>query len=150
MNYYNPNYYTGYPNSMAQYNPSSIQNHQQFVQTPQTPQQFTQPQGLNGKIVDNKEVVTVTEVPMGGYGLFPKADLSEVYIKIWDKTGTSTNIITYKPVEEPVPTPIDTNQIILEKIELLGNKLDSILNNKNVVPTQNNSQVIKEVSTNEY
>jgi len=40
--------------------------------------------GLNGKLVDSEDMARVTEVPIGGYGIFPKADLSEVYIKSWN------------------------------------------------------------------
>ena len=36
---------------------------------------------LSGKVVDGGEVVKATEVPFGGYGIFPKADLTEIYIK---------------------------------------------------------------------
>jgi hypothetical protein len=43
----------------------------------------TQPQisGLQGKVVDGVDMVKATEVMFGGYGVFPKADLSEIYIK---------------------------------------------------------------------
>jgi hypothetical protein len=52
--------------------------------------------GINGKIVDSEDIVKATEVPIGGYGVFPKADLSEIYIKTWNNNGT-TSILTYKP-----------------------------------------------------
>jgi hypothetical protein len=52
--------------------------------------------GINGKIVDSEDIVKATEVPIGGYGVFPKADLSEIYIKTWNNNGT-TSILIYKP-----------------------------------------------------
>ena len=53
--------------------------------------------GLQGKVVDSEDVVRATEVPFGGYGVFPKADLSEIFIKNWNSNGT-TQIISYRPV----------------------------------------------------
>lgn len=51
-----------------------------YSNMPQYPRMSQQSQsvGLNGKFVDNYDIVKVTEVPMGGYGIFPKADLSEI------------------------------------------------------------------------
>lgn len=83
MNYY-PNYNPNYYNPSYSYNIPYNQNVQ--------PQQ-AQTQTLNGKIVDSKDIVKVTDVPIGSYGIFPKADLSEIYIKSWNNNGT-TNIIT--------------------------------------------------------
>jgi len=41
---------------------------------------------------------------MGGYGIFPKADLSKIYVKIWDTRTNETKIITYDPVFDAAPT----------------------------------------------
>jgi hypothetical protein len=129
MNYYNPNYMGGYQyNYPNQYVPQSVQP-QQFISQP-LPPQSQQPQSLNGKIVDSEDVVKATEVPIGGYGIFPKADLSEIYIKSWNNNGT-TSIITFKPiVPEPQanqPNVSEINNILLQKIEGLENKIDSLL-----------------------
>ena len=75
MNYYPNNYYLNYP-----YGNQYQQQQMPYQAQAQTPQ----PQGLNGKIVDSQDVVRATEVPIGGYGIFPKADLSEIYIKSWN------------------------------------------------------------------
>lgn len=132
MNYYTPNYYAmGYPYNQypqfqqpqQQFQMSQMNNNQQ--QAPQTP-------GLNGKIVDSEDVVRATEVPIGGYGIFPKADLSEIYIKSWNNNGT-TSVIAYKPV---FPDPQqqasgggngEIINILLQKIEALESKLDMFL-----------------------
>ena len=71
--------------------------YQSFVPQPNQMQQIQQPTApqynLNGKIVDGIEMVKATDIPLGGYGIFPKADLSEVYIKSWNNLGQS-NIIS--------------------------------------------------------
>lgn len=85
MNYY-PNYNPNYYNPSYSYNIPYNQNMQ--------PQQ-TQTQTLNGKIVDSKDIVKVTDVPIGSYGIFPKADLSEIYIKSWNNNGTTTPSTSY-------------------------------------------------------
>lgn len=126
MNYYQtPNYYINN-------NPYQYQSYQQ----PQTPapviQQPPQPQTpvLNGKIVDSEDVVRVTEVPMGGYGIFPKADMSEIYIKSWNNNGT-TRIIKYEPAEasenaEAEGTGVLISQL-MDKVSGLEEKIDSLI-----------------------
>lgn len=117
MNYYPNNYYLNYP-----YGNQYQQQQMPYQAQAQTPQ----PQGLNGKIVDSKDVVRATEVPIGGYGIFPKADLSEIYIKSWNNNGT-TSVITYKPES---PQPVATTDPITElkeQIIVINSKLDSIL-----------------------
>jgi hypothetical protein len=128
MNYYNPNYMGGYQyNYPNQYVPQT--QPQQFI-SQSLPPQSQQPQLLNGKIVDSADVVKATEVPIGGYGIFPKADLSEIYIKSWNNNGT-TSIITFKPIapEELAsqPNTNEMNNILLQKIEGLENKIDTLL-----------------------
>lgn len=112
MSYYN----------MPNYSPYNYMNY------PYQPvQQQQQVSGLNGKIVDSADVVKATEVPMGGYGIFPKADLSEVYIKSWNNNGT-TSIITFKPVAVPsAQEPVVSSNDIINKLNELENKLDSII-----------------------
>ena len=115
MNYY-PNYYQ-----------SSLYNSGYNMQVPPQIQNFQQPV-LNGKIVDSLDIVRVTEVPVGGYGVFPRADMGEVYIKTWGQDGT-TQIITYKPAPttQQQPAQQDINSQILERINALETKLDSII-----------------------
>lgn len=128
MNYLNnPNYLSNYPYGYVnQYVPQP--QPQQFLSQPMQPQN-QQPQPLNGKIVDSADVVKATEVPIGGYGIFPKADLSEIYIKSWNNNGT-TSVITFRPVM-PEPSMIsesgEATNLLLKKIEILENKLDMFL-----------------------
>mgnify|MGYP003326092853 CR=1 FL=1 len=81
------------------------------------------------KLIGEGEVVKVTEVPIGGYGGFPKADLSEIYIKNWNSNGT-TSILTFRPYVPPEPEPdtsAQTTQQILDRLSTLESKLDDIL-----------------------
>lgn len=55
------------------------------------PQQINFPQvtnGINGRVVDNFDSISVNEVPMTGISVFPKTDLSEVVVKKWTPNGT--------------------------------------------------------------
>lgn len=138
MNYYNPNYYTGtgYPYLNNQYMQTQPPQQQQMQPQPQM-----MPNGLNGKIVDGPEMVRATEVPIGGYAIFPKADLSEIYIKAWNQNGT-TNIITFKPIipENVAPAQEKDNvSQILQRIDLLENKIDSLIMEKGAAKKEVNA-----------
>jgi hypothetical protein len=94
-------------------------------------------------------MVKATEVPIGSYGVFPKADLNEIYIKTWNNNGT-TNVITYKPTPIEIPKSKEEenlNNTILEKINLIENKLDNILKSNSEAAK---SSVRKEVKSNAY
>lgn len=88
-----------------------------------------QPPTLNGKLVDTIDAAKVADVPIGGYGVFPKADLSEIYIKSWNKYGQS-NIITYKPTVQEAPSvtlpEVDTTDLE-KRIKTLEEQLKKIL-----------------------
>lgn len=137
MNYLNNSNYLGnYPYNYAnQYVPQP--QPQQFISQPMVPQ-TQQPQSLNGKIVDSEDVVKATEVPIGGYGIFPKADLSEIYIKSWNNNGT-TSIITFKPIIQEVKEPqiVEDNSLkIIERLNALDAKIDSLMMNNVAVTAQ--------------
>lgn len=109
----------------------NIPQQQSAVLQTAPPQQMPNQPALNGKIVDSEDVVKATEVPIGGYGIFPRADLSEIYIKSWNNNGT-TSVITFKPV---VPEPAESAQIgsgdltnlLLQRIDNIESKLDLFL-----------------------
>ena len=113
MNYYPGNFYQNYSYS-PQYQP----------------QQVAQPiAALQGKVVDSVDVVKVSEVPFGGFSVFPKGDLSEVYIKSWNSNGT-TQINTYRPipVEETLEVKeANTHNEILAQIAELNQKIDALI-----------------------
>lgn len=111
------NYYQGYSYPQYQQNPMNMM-------TAQAP--MAAASSLQGKVVDSEDMVRASEVAFGGYGVFPKADLSAVYIKTWNNNG-STSIITYKP-EINEKKEIDSNQILLDKIQAIEDKIDAIVN----------------------
>lgn len=134
MNYYPTNFYSSYPYAQQQGQPQYLNgpmmsSQQQIMQQQNQTMQIQQPMTLQGKMVDGEDIVKVTDVPMGGYGVFPKADFSEVYIKSWNSNGT-TSIITYKPILKEIPKENDTNTILLDKMNQLEQKLDAILTPK--------------------
>lgn len=129
MNYYPNNFYQNYP----------------YNNTYQPQSQQTQIGVLQGKIVDSIDMVKANEVPFGGFGIFPKGDLSEIYVKSWSNNGT-TQINTYKAIpktEEVKEINIaDINNSLLEKITILNEKIDLLMNNNT---TQNNQSSQKPV-----
>lgn len=55
--------------------------------------------GLNGKIVEQIDNITANDVPMdGNVAIFPKRDMSEIYVKNWTPNGTIQTVV-FKPVE---------------------------------------------------
>lgn len=133
------------------YNNYGYQNFTPQPQQMQQPiQQSTIPQyNLNGKIVDGIEMVKATDIPLGGYGVFPKADLSEVYIKSWNNLGQS-NIITYKPIiQQDAPLEVDNSQL-LSKIESLEEKLDQMAAIMGQAPAASEGKVEGKVDVNAY
>ena len=155
MNYYGPNYYQNPYNTTGSYqyvSPSQTAYPQTTPMVQPVPAQNAIPApGLNGKLVDSADVVKATEVPIGGYGIFPKADLSEIYVKSWNNDGT-TNLVTFKPIIPPVETvAVESQQMIdinaiLDKISILENKLDAVLNAEKTVI----KPIRKELSANDY
>ena len=89
MNYYPANFYSNYPQPQSIYGYN--QNQMPSYQAPQSQLAASNNQ-IPGKIVDSQEVARVSDIPLGGYGIFPKADLREVYIKI-DKFSRYKKIV---------------------------------------------------------
>lgn len=110
MNYYNQNYYPNNP-----YN---------NFQIPQPTQNNNQMQTICGKMVDSVEVVKASEVPIGSYGVFPKADFSELYVKTWNNDGT-TRIISFKPFEQK-----SESESIISRLDELEKKVNELNNKK--------------------
>ena len=73
-----------------------MQSEMQFNQQPM----YRQPSGLQGKSVDNVEVVKATDIPLdGSISYFPLTDGSAIVTKQLQQDGTSKTTI-YKPVNE--------------------------------------------------
>ena len=135
MSYYNP--YLNYLYTNTGINQFNSPMQATAPQMPMSTQPMMQPSappqtlGLNGKIVDSEDVVKATEVPIGGYGIFPKADLSEIYVKTWNNNGT-TSVITFQPIVTLQKTKANNiNNSVLsqlfQKIEIVENKIDAVL-----------------------
>lgn len=73
-------------------------------QNMQMPQQYTQPVykplGLQGKVVDNLDVVKAMDISMdGSMNYYPLADGSAIATKQLQQDGTS-KVVVYKPITE--------------------------------------------------
>ena len=140
MNYYPNNFYQNYPYGNMYSQPQSQ------VQTPMT----AAPTTLQGKVVDSEEIVKVTEVPFGGYGVFPKADFSEIYVKTWNNNGT-TQINVFRPVATEMENKKSTEELLMEKLTQIENKLDAF----NLKTEEETKKVVtqerkKEINVNAY
>lgn len=103
-----------------------------FNQT-QNPYYQVQYPTINGKIVDSYDVAKNQDIPFGSYGVFPKADMTSVFVKMWNKDG-STSFIEYerKTPEEPVTVSEKQDYSeIMNAIAALSSKLDSVVSRNN-------------------
>lgn len=145
MSYYQNSFYPNY-NTYGNY------NYNPQPQIAVTPQQAIA-NSVQGKLVDSIEVVKASEVPFGSYGLFPKADLSEIYIKSWNNNGT-TRISVYKPLSEddmPEQKQEDFNAVILQKVAGVEQKIDAIISAMSGTPqSQKVTEEKKDVNVNAY
>lgn len=125
MNIYPNNFYSNYQYHNAypsnQFSTQPTMNN--FNSNLTTPQNYSM--SLLGKIVDGEDIVKATEVPLGSFGVFPKADLSEIYVKTWNSDGTA-QIKKYKTVQEEVKKEEDINTLLLTKLADIEKKLNSI------------------------
>ena len=122
------------------------QQYQQMQQLQQPTQQIQQPQfqsqqlpQLIGRPVNQVEEITANAVPMNApYALFPKSDLSEIYLKSWTANGT-IQTIAFKPVqmnqadnslrnqsELKIGLTEDVTQALMSQFEELKNKIDRL------------------------
>lgn len=103
-NYGNP--YGNFAPMQQSYQPMDrlMQLQQNYQNTmPQYQQPQAQSFGLNGEIVDSIDVVKAKNVDMSGNPVFyPRADLSEIYVKCLQMDGTSRTDI-YRKVVPDVP-----------------------------------------------
>ena len=81
-----------------QYPQFSQQNYMQPTQMSGANQQQV---GLNGRIVDDFNILSANDVPMDGNGaIFVKKDGSEIQLRNWTANGT-IQTTSYKPILEP-------------------------------------------------
>lgn len=117
---------------------SQLQSMQQSLQQP--PAQIS---GLNGRVVEVAENILASDVPMdGSFAVFPKRDLSEVYVKYWTGEGKIATI-SFKPISEAQAdiSPTDNTSLrfdelsnvlggLYDKVDSLSNRIDEVLKSK--------------------
>lgn len=104
--------FNSYNNSNPYFNPY-------FNSQPQ-PMPTLKPNGLQGKSIDNLEVVKAMDIPLdGSISYFPLIDGSAIVTKQLQQDGAS-KIVIYKPIESEEPS------IKYATLEDLNNKVDSI------------------------
>lgn len=103
------------------------------------------------KSVDNVNEIQANDVPMNyPYAIFPRRDLSEIYVKSWNTNGTIQTLVftpkvekakndTSNAVEEEIGAKSDVTEGILDRFDELSEKLDAI-NNKLSARTRNTSK----------
>lgn len=109
---------------MNYYPQYGIQQYSPIYQQPQYQQQTQSV--LNGKVVDSLEVCKVQEIPFGSFGVYPKGDLSEIYVKSWNGDGT-TKVIVYKPEVIQETEKQDVYMIALNEIKKSIDNLENKL-----------------------
>ena len=122
-------YVPQFNNRMQQPEQSYQQYSQPTQQTyPQNPQTYPQASlGLQGKLIDNAEVVKVTEIPMdGSISYFPLANGSAILTKQLQVDGTS-KVVIYKPATEPEKA-VETPQYVTEDkvLELIKKEPENV------------------------
>lgn len=121
--YYNPTRNIGVPQQ-----PMNNQMYQQPIQTYQQPivQQLPQ-SNIQGKIVDNVDVVKATDIPLdGSTSYFPLTDGSAIVTKKLGINGIS-EIQIYKPVVEDKKeeVKVNSNYLTIEDLDKRLEKLDN-------------------------
>lgn len=101
--------------------------YQPMYQPAYQPQQYqpVQFQGIQGRIVDNIDVVKATEISLdGSVSYFPIADGSAIVTKQLQSDGTS-KLVVYKPVVAETPKNI-TNEEFEKEISKLREEIEKI------------------------
>lgn len=95
------------------------------------------------KSVDNVNEIQANDVPMNyPYAIFPKRDLSEIYVKSWNTNGTIQTLVfapkiekvkngTDDTTESKIGAKSDVTEGILDRFDELSEKLDAITSGLN-------------------
>lgn len=140
---YQPMY--GQPTMMTPQVQSPYMDRLSQLQSMQQSLQQTQPHisGLNGRVVEVAENILASDVPMdGSFAVFPKRDLSEVYVKYWTGEGKIATI-NFKPISEAQAdiSTTDTTSLrfdelsnvlggLYDKVDNLSSRIDEVLKSK--------------------
>lgn len=130
------------PNVTPQYQPQSTDYMSQMQNA------YQKPLGLQGKTVDNIEVVKATDIPLdGSISYFPLVDGSGIVTKQLMQDGTS-RMIVYKPVETTPKTNTTENKEIYVTEEQLEEKLKTFNNEEIKLEIQKLKKQIKDLTSN--
>lgn len=140
--YSKSSYYMQQPNVTPQYQPQSTDYMSQMQNA------YQKPLGLQGKTVDNIEVVKATDIPLdGSISYFPLVDGSGIVTKQLMQDGTS-RMIVYKPVETTPKTNTTENKEIYVTEEQLEEKLKTFNNEEIKLEIQKLKKQIKDLTSN--
>lgn len=135
-------FYMQQPNVTPQYQPQSPDYMSQMQNA------YQKPLGLQGKTVDNIEVVKATDIPLdGSISYFPLVDGSSIVTKQLMQDGTS-RIIVYKPVETTPKTNTTENKEIYVTEEQLEEKLKTFNNEELKQEIEKLKKQIKDLTSN--
>lgn len=135
-------YYMQQPNVTPQYQPQATDYMNQMQNT------YQKPLGLQGKTVDNIEVVKATDIPLdGSISYFPLVDGSSIVTKQLMQDGTS-RMIVYKPVETTPNTNTTENKEIYVTEKQLEEKLKTFNNEELKQEIEKLKKQIKDLTSN--
>lgn len=139
---YGRNPYMQQPMITPQYQPQSTDYMSQMQNA------YQKPLGLQGKTVDNIEVVKATDIPLdGSISYFPLVDGSSIVTKQLMQDGTS-RMIVYKPVETTPKTNTTENKEIYVTEKQLEEKLKTFNNEEIKLEIEKLKKQIKDLMTN--
>ena len=135
-------YYMQQPNVTPQYQPQSPDYMSQMQNA------YQKPLGLQGKTVDNIEVVKATDIPLdGSISYFPLVDGSSIVTKQLMQDGTS-RMIVYKPVETTPKANTTENKEIYVTEKQLDEKLKTFNNEELKQEIEKLKKQIKDLTNN--
>ena len=135
-------YYMQQPNVTPQYQPQATEYMNQMQNA------YQKPLGLQGKTVDNIEVVKATDIPLdGSISYFPLVDGSSIVTKQLMQDGTS-RMIVYKPVKATPKDNTTENKEIYVTEEQLEEKLKTFNNEELKQEIEKLKKQIKDLTSN--
>ena len=139
---YGRNPYIQQPIATPQYQPQSTDYINQMQNA------YQKPLGLQGKTVDNIEVVKATDIPLdGSVSYFPLVDGSAIVTKQLQPDGTS-RMIVYKPVETTPKANTTENKEIYVTEKQLDEKLKTFNNEELKQEIEKLKKQIKDLTSN--
>ena len=134
-------YYMQQPIATPQYQPQATDYMSQMQNA------YQKPLGLQGKTVDNIEVVKATDIPLdGSVSYFPLVDGSSIITKQLQPDGTS-RMIVYKPVETQQPKQVEVQETYITEKEL-DEKLSKLDNKELKAEIEKMKKQIKDLMSN--